>query len=190
MKKKIVIFASGDGTNAQKIIDHFRDSDVAGVSLVVSNKRESKVLERAEKAGIPFLVITREAFYESNDVTERLLSDQTDLIVLAGFLWMIPDRLIKAFPDRIINIHPALLPKFGGHGMYGMNVHRAVIEAKEKESGISVHYVNEKYDEGEIIAQYKCEVSGSDTAELLASKIRQLEHSFFPEVIEKIVRSL
>jgi len=190
MKKNIAIFASGEGTNAQRIIDHFQHSDSARVALVVSNKADANVLNRAAKAGIPTYVTNRSGFYEGTETIERLKAANTDLIVLAGFLWMIPDALIKAFPGRILNIHPALLPKFGGKGMYGMNVHRAVIEAKEKESGISIHYVNEHYDEGEIIAQHTCGISENDSPEQLAQKIRELEHEFFPVVIEKVVKSL
>lgn len=187
MKKNIAIFASGEGTNAQRIIDYFKNSADFRVSIVVSNKPDASVLKRAEKAGIPFHVINKTGFYETNETIDLLKAAKTDLIVLAGFLWMIPDNLIKAFPDRIINIHPALLPKFGGKGMYGMNVHKAVIESKEKESGISVHYVNEHYDEGKIISQHKCEITKSDTPESLAQKIQQLEHEFFPQIIEKIL---
>ncbi|MCW3103370.1 MAG: phosphoribosylglycinamide formyltransferase [Bacteroidetes bacterium] len=190
MKKNIAIFASGEGTNAQRIMDHFKNSDVARVALVVSNKADANVLNRAAKAGIPAYVTGRNSFYEGTETVERLRAANIDLIVLAGFLWMIPDSLIKAYPGRIVNIHPALLPKFGGKGMYGMNVHRAVIEAKEKESGISIHYVNEQYDEGEIIAQHTCGISENDSPEQLAQKIRELEHEFFPVTIERILRSL
>jgi phosphoribosylglycinamide formyltransferase-1 len=187
MKKRIAIFASGEGTNAQRVIDHFKGSDNATVCLVVSNRPDANVLKRAENEGIDVFVIDRSGFYERNDLIDVLKKEKIDLIVLAGFLWMIPDNLIKAFPEKIINIHPALLPKFGGKGMYGMNVHKAVIEAKEKESGISIHFVNEHYDEGEIIAQHKCDISEKDTPASLAQKIQQLEHEFFPLVIEKLL---
>lgn len=190
MKKNIAIFASGEGTNAQRIIDYFRNSETIRVALVLSNKADANVLNRAAKEGIPTYIINRAAFYERNDVVEFLKASKTDLIVLAGFLWMIPDSLIRAFPGKIVNIHPALLPKFGGKGMYGINVHKAVIGAKEKQSGISIHYVNEHYDEGEIISQHTCEVNENDTPETLAQKIQLLEHAFFPLTIEKIVRSL
>jgi phosphoribosylglycinamide formyltransferase-1 len=190
MKKNIAIFASGEGTNAQRIIDYFKDSAAFRVSIVVSNKPDAPVLKRAEMAGIPFHVINNKAeFYDTRQTINILKTVKTDLIVLAGFLWMIPDNLIKAFPDRIINIHPALLPKFGGKGMYGMNVHKAVITAGENESGISIHYVNEHYDEGKIISQHKCEITKSDTPESLAQKIQQLEHEFFPQIIETILRN-
>jgi phosphoribosylglycinamide formyltransferase 1 len=187
MKKNIAIFASGEGTNAQRIIDYFRDSDLITVAMVVSNNPEANVLKRAANEHIPVLIAGRKSFYESNEVIQGLKEAGIHLIVLAGFLWMIPDSLIKAFPKRIINIHPALLPKFGGKGMYGMNVHRAVIGSKEEESGISIHYVNEHYDEGEIISQHKCMVSKNDTPEMLAKKIRELEHEFFPKVIERLL---
>jgi phosphoribosylglycinamide formyltransferase-1 len=187
MKKNIAIFASGEGTNAQRIIDHFKNSDKANVALVVSNKASANVLKRAQNEGILTYVLDRVGFYEGSDAIEMLKAAKIDLIVLAGFLWMIPDSLIRAFPKKIINIHPALLPKFGGKGMFGMNVHKSVIESKEEESGISIHYVNEHYDEGEIISQHKCGISESDTPELLAQKIQQLEHKYFPLVIEKLL---
>lgn len=187
MKKKIAIFASGEGTNAQRIMDHFKSSAAVSVALVVSNKETANVLNRAKQSGIDTLLIDRGSFYESDAVIEKLKAAGIDLIVLAGFLWMIPANLIKAFPDKIINIHPALLPKFGGKGMYGMHVHRAVIGAKEKESGISIHFVNEHYDEGKIISQHACAVSENDTPETLAAKIHELEHTYFPLAIEKLM---
>lgn len=187
MIKNVAIFASGEGTNAQTIIDYFKSSQKVKIALVVSNKSTANVLNRAKNNNIPTLIIDKHSFSETNDVIDVLKKSNIDLIVLAGFLWMIPENLIKAFPNKIVNIHPALLPKFGGKGMYGMNVHKAVIEAKEKESGISIHFVNEKYDEGKIIAQYKCEVLENDTAESLAQKIHQLEHEHFPKVIGNIL---
>jgi phosphoribosylglycinamide formyltransferase-1 len=185
--KNIAIFASGEGTNAQRIIDHFRNSSNIHTALIVSNKPGAKVLERAKKENIPSLVLNRADFYESDRTIRELRSRNIDLVVLAGFLWMIPGNLVAAFPDRIINIHPALLPKFGGKGMYGMNVHKAVLQAEEKESGISIHFVNEKYDEGKIISQHSCKVEKDDTPETLAEKIRRLEHEHFPKVIEKLL---
>lgn len=184
MIKNIAIFASGEGTNAQTIIDYFKSSQQVKVALVVSNKSTANVLNRAKNNNIPTLVIDRNSFYESNNVVEQLKNASIDLIVLAGFLWMIPENLIKAFPNKIVNIHPALLPKFGGKGMFGMNVHNAVIEAKEKESGISIHFVNEHYDEGKIISQHKCVVEENDTPNTLAKKIHQLEYKYFPKAIE------
>jgi phosphoribosylglycinamide formyltransferase-1 len=187
MKKKIAIFASGEGTNAQRVIDYFKHSDKIKIALVVSNKSKANVLNRAKNSSISTMVIDRNSFYESNKVIEQLKSANIDLIVLAGFLWIIPENLINVFPDKIINIHPALLPKFGGKGMYGMNVHKAVIEAGERESGISIHFVNEKYDEGTIISQHKCMVSDTDTPESLAEKIHDLEHTFFPPAVEEVL---
>ncbi len=185
--KNIAIFASGEGTNAQRIIDHFKCSEKAKVTLVLSNKETANVLNRAKLAGIPTYIINKDEFTQRDTVVQYLLEKQIDLIVLAGFLWMVPPNLVKAFPNKIINIHPALLPKFGGKGMYGMNVHKAVIDAKEKQSGISIHYVNEHYDEGEIISQHVCDVSENDTPESLAKKIHQLEYEFFPLAIESIL---
>ncbi|MGZ4034528.1 MAG: phosphoribosylglycinamide formyltransferase [Bacteroidia bacterium] len=187
MIKNVAIFASGDGSNTQNIIDYFKSSTNIKVALVVSNKPGANVLNRAKNSGIPTLLIDKKSFYETTETINFLRSANIDLIVLAGFLWMIPESLIKAFPGKIVNIHPSLLPKFGGKGMYGMNVHKAVIEAKEKESGISIHYVNEKYDEGKIISQHKCEISENDSADILAEKIHQLEYENFPKTIEKLL---
>ena len=144
-------------------------------------------MNRAKQANISTLLINRADFYETDTIINQLKTFNIDFIVLAGFLWMIPERLIKAFPDKIINIHPALLPKYGGKGMYGMKVHQAVVEAKEKESGISIHYVNEHYDEGKIISQHRCTISENETAETLASKIHNLEYEFFPKIIEQVL---
>jgi len=185
--KNIAIFASGEGTNAQSIIDYFKNSSNAKVILIVCNNAKANVLKRAEKENIPTLIIDKNSFYETNNTINKLHSLNVDLIVLAGFLWMIPPALIKAFPEKIINIHPALLPKFGGKGMYGMNVHKAVINSKEKESGITIHYVNEQYDEGRIIAQHVCEVSNNETPETLSKKIHELEHVFYPKAIDSIL---
>jgi phosphoribosylglycinamide formyltransferase-1 len=184
--KKIAIFASGEGTNAQKIIDHFKNSTNVKIELIVSNKPDANVLNRAKKENITTHILNKTAFYDTNETVELLQKNKIDLIVLAGFLWMIPQNLVAAFPNKIINIHPALLPKFGGKGMYGMNVHKAVIEAKEKQSGISIHFVNEQYDEGKIIAQHTCEVAESDTPESLAKKIHELEYRYFPKTIEQL----
>ena len=185
--KNIAIFASGEGTNAQNIINYFSKSEKIKVALVISNKSTANVLNRAKAAGVQTLLINHQMFYETNQTIELLKLAKIDFIVLAGFLWLIPESLVKAFPNKIINIHPALLPKFGGKGMYGMNVHKAVIEAKEKESGITVHFVNEKYDEGKIISQRKCTIDKNDTPEMLAKKIHELEYEFFPKAIEDVV---
>lgn len=187
LMKNIAIFASGEGTNAQNIIDYFKTSDGARVVLVVSNNSKANVLKRASDAGIKTIIVNREAFYDNLTTLNLLKSEAVDLIVLAGFLWRVPENLVNAFPNKIVNIHPSLLPKFGGQGMYGMNVHKAVIAANEKESGITIHYVNELYDKGQIIAQYKCTLVAADTAEDLAKKIHQLEMEFFPKTIMRII---
>jgi phosphoribosylglycinamide formyltransferase-1 len=184
--KKIAIFASGEGTNAQSVIDYFKNSKVT-IALIVCNNPKANVLNRASKNNIPSILIDREIFYNSDYILKKLQDSNIDLIVLAGFLWKIPDNILHSFPNKIINIHPALLPKFGGKGMYGMNVHKAVIEVGEKESGITIHYVNEHYDEGKIILQKKCDVSKNDNAETLAQKVLKLEHEWFPKVIEKVL---
>lgn len=184
--KRIAIFASGEGTNAERIIDHFNGGNLARVVLVISNSPKAGVLERAVKKQVPMMILDRKEFFSDQAIIKYLLSE-VDLIVLAGFLWMVPAELIRAFPDRIINIHPALLPKYGGKGMFGSNVHKAVINDKEKESGISIHYVNEKFDEGEIIFQSRCKVDTDDTPETLSKKVQQLEHQHYTEVIEKLL---
>lgn len=188
--KNIAIFASGEGSNAQNIIDHFKSSSNIKVALVVSNKPSANVLKRAQKEGIKTLIIDRNSFLESNQTVDYLKSANIDLIVLAGFLWLIPPNLISSFPNRIVNIHPALLPKFGGKGMYGMLVHEAVVEAKETESGITIHFVNERYDEGKIIAQHRCDLIDTETPEAVAQKIHQLEKEFFPKAIETLITNL
>jgi len=184
--KKIAVFASGEGTNTQKIIEHFHGKGAA-VSLIVCGNPQAGVIRAARSGNIPLLLVEKNSFYNSESVLKKIVSEKIDWIVLAGFFWLIPQNILRAFPNRIINIHPALLPKFGGKGMYGMNVHKAVIGAKEKESGISIHYVNEKYDEGKIILQKKCTVGENDTAETLAEKVRTLEHEWYPKVIEELI---
>jgi len=183
--KKIAIFASGSGTNAQNIAEYFKDRTTGRIHYILSNNPEAYVLKRAEKLGIPYHVFNRDTFYNTNEVLEVLKKQETHFIVLAGFIWLVPAYLIRAFPKRIINIHPALLPKYGGKGMYGMKVHEAVIKNKDKESGISIHYVNERYDEGSIIFQTRCKVKPDDTPESLAERVHQLEYSYFPKVIEE-----
>lgn len=187
--KNIAIFASGDGSNAQRLIDHFKESKKARIAIIVSNNPSAYVLERAKKAGIPTLLINREVF-AGGEVTKKLQEMNIDLIVLAGFLWLLPHNLVHAFPGRIINIHPALLPAFGGKGMYGMNVHRAVREAGVKETGITIHYVNEHYDSGEIILQATCPVTESDTPESISAKVRELEHNCFSATVERVLDAL
>ncbi|ETN94720.1 phosphoribosylglycinamide formyltransferase-1 [Zhouia amylolytica] len=184
--KSIAILASGSGTNAENIIQYFHSKDTASVNLILSNNKNAKVLDRATNHKIPAFYFNRKAF-NSDLVVSLLKSVEPDIIVLAGFLWKIPQNLIDAFPQKIINIHPALLPKYGGKGMYGMHVHHAIVENKEKETGITIHYVNEHYDEGAIIFQAKTTVSEKDTADDVANKVHQLEYEHFPQVIEKLL---
>lgn len=185
--KKIAIFASGAGSNAEKIIAHLKHHSAIEVALVVSNRPEAGVLAIAAANRIPTLIIEKENFFRGDAYIPKLKEYGIGFIVLAGFLWKIPAALIAAFPNRIINIHPALLPKYGGKGMYGAKVHEAVIAAGEKESGITVHYVNEVYDDGEHLFQAHCPIHETDTPETLAQKIHALEHAHFPEVVEKWV---
>jgi phosphoribosylglycinamide formyltransferase-1 len=185
--KRIAIFASGSGSNAQKIIEYFQENPEIEVSLVLSNNPEAYVLERASGLGVPSYVFDRQLFYETDQVHDILRDIGIDFIVLAGFLWLVPANLLKSWPKRIINIHPALLPKFGGKGMYGDRVHKAVIEAGEKETGITIHYVNAVYDDGEIIFQEKFEILPDDTVESIAERVHVMEHRHFPEVIEKLL---
>ncbi len=183
--QQIAIFASGTGSNARKIIEYFADHPTVRVSLVVSNRSTAPVLDMAAENGVPTLVISRSNFYESEDILQALAT--IELVVLAGFLWLIPPYLVKAFPQRIVNIHPALLPKYGGKGMYGMNVHRAVSEAQEATSGMTIHYVNEVYDEGQIIFQASCQLVPGEAAENIAKKVLSLEHQHFAPVIEQLL---
>ncbi|MEM6719846.1 MAG: phosphoribosylglycinamide formyltransferase [Bacteroidota bacterium] len=185
--KRIAIFASGSGTNAEKIIRHFQERNDASVVQILTNNPHAKVLDRAKNHKISGLSFNRTALNRSDDVLNLLKSAQIDLIVLAGFLWKFPIHIIEAFPNKVINIHPALLPKYGGKGMYGAHVHKAVVENKEQESGITIHYVNENYDEGAIIFQAKTALSDNETPETLAQKIHQLEYKHFPEVIEQVL---
>ena len=185
--KHIAIFASGAGSNAQKIIDHFKKmNNKARVVLIVCNNPVAGILKIAEKENIPTLIIERKKFYD-NGYLPALKNYHIDLIVLAGFLWKVPDEIINSYQNKIINIHPALLPKFGGKNMYGSFVHEAVINAGEKESGITIHYVDGIYDHGKIIFQATCTVDKTDTLQTLAEKIHALEHQYYPSVIEKII---
>lgn len=186
--KRIAIFASGTGTNAQKLIEYFETHHDAQVTLVVSNRADAGVLGIAREHGVESMVVSREEFFAENSIVGKLRVRGIDLVVLAGFLWLIPPALISAFPDRIVNIHPALLPKFGGKGMYGSKVHDAVIAADEKESGITIHYVNERFDEGDHIAQFRCPVLPGDTPQSLAARVQELEHKHFPPVIEAMLK--
>lgn len=185
----IALFASGSGTNAENIINYFSGDNDVNVSLIISNKRDAYVHERAKKYGIESVTFTKNDFESTDKVLDLLKERKIDFIVLAGFLLKIPTSLIKAYPDKIINIHPALLPKYGGKGMYGDNVHKAVVENKETESGITIHYVNENYDEGAIIFQAKCEVLPNDTFKEVAKKVHTLEYMHFPIIIEKLLKS-
>ena len=188
MQTKIAIFCSGSGSNAQKIIEYFQHSKDIEVAVLMSNKPDAFALERAKALHIPTFVFNRNDFYHSELVLEELRKRKIDWIILAGFLWLIPENLVQNFPDKIINIHPALLPKFGGKGMFGMHVHQAVVANKEKESGISIHYVNAKYDEGNIIFQASCPLLPTDTPEEVAKKVQVLEHQHFPGIIEALIR--
>lgn len=189
-KQHIAVFASGAGSNAQKIIDHFnKEHKNARVVLIVTNNAAAGVLKIAEKENIPSLLIDRKKFYEDG-CKDDLNKYTIDLIVLAGFMWKVPPVLINLYPNKIINIHPALLPKYGGKNMYGSFVHEAVLKAGEKESGITIHYVDEIYDHGKIIFQAKCPVSQEDTVSTLVEKIHALEHENYSAVIEKIIHQL
>lgn len=183
--KKIALFASGSGSNAQNIIEYFSDNENVEIDSLWSNNKDAYALERAKKFKIDSFVFNRTEFRETNLVVDKLKARGVNLIVLAGFLWLVPTALINNF--KIVNIHPALLPKYGGKGMYGMNVHKAVVENKEPESGISIHFVNENYDEGKMIYQATCSVLPEDTPEDVASKIHELEHKYFPKIIEKVL---
>lgn len=188
--RKIAIFASGAGTNAENLIKYFSNRNSAAVSIVLSNKREALVLKRAEALGVRSLFFDRSDLYENGRVEGYLSEFNIDFIVLAGFLWLIPAEILRRFDRRIINIHPALLPKYGGKGMYGERVHEAVIANKEKESGITIHYVNQKYDEGDIIFQAACSVEPNDTPATLASKVHRLEYEYYPAITENIILKL
>ncbi len=187
---KLAIFASGNGTNAQQIAEYFMKNETVSVSLILSNRKDAFVLTRAKNLDIPSFVFDRHQFYNTPDVLKILIDQKIDLIVLAGFLWLVPVNILQSFNNRIVNIHPALLPKYGGKGMYGDKVHQAVIDNKDKESGISIHYVNEVYDDGEIIFQARCNVDDRDTPESLAKKVHELEYKHYPEVIEQLVGEL
>lgn len=186
MKQAVIaIFASGAGSNAQKIMEHFKEHPFIKVGLLCSNKDTSGALDLAKKEGLPTLCFTRDVFYHSTTITNQLQKQGITHIVLAGFLWLIPQELIKEYNNRIINIHPSLLPRFGGKGMYGKHVHAAVKQAGENETGITIHLVNEQYDKGEILLQKKTILTGAESVEEIASKVHSLEHQFFSETIEK-----
>jgi phosphoribosylglycinamide formyltransferase 1 len=184
--KNLAIFASGSGSNAERLVEYFADSQEINVKMFLCNNPEAGVIQRAERLNIPLVTFDRPAF-KSGEVVKILLDNQIDWVILAGFLWLVPKNIVEAFPNRIINIHPALLPKYGGKGMYGHFVHEAVVENKESESGITIHFVNEHYDEGAIIFQASYPVLPTDTPEDVARKGQVLEHKHFPEIIEKTV---
>lgn len=187
---KIAIFASGSGTNAENIIKTCKENKKFEISAIFSNNKDAYVVQRAINHNINHYIFSRPDFYENNHVIELLRSENIDFIVLAGFLWLIPEDLINLYPNKIINIHPALLPKYGGKGMYGMNVHKAIVENKEKETGITIHYVNKEYDKGNIIFQAKCNIDTSDTPDDVAKKVHELEYAHFPRIIEQTVLKL
>ena len=185
-QKSLILFASGRGSNAEAIIQHFEKTKQAGVALIVCNNEKAGVIDIALRYNIPFLIINKKTFEEQLLITQ-LQQYAPNLIVLAGFLWKIPSSLIQAFPNKIINIHPALLPRYGGKGMYGLRVHEAVMAAKEKETGITIHYVNEHYDEGGTILQANCALSATDDVPDIARKVAKLEHTFLPKTIEYLI---
>ena len=186
----IAVFASGNGSNAENIIRYFKDNEEIRVALVLSNNKNAYVHTRAKNLGVPSYTFSKDEFDKGDPVLQKLQEYRIDFIVLAGFLLKVPEPILKAYPQRIVNIHPALLPKYGGKGMYGDRVHKAVIQAGEKESGITIHWVNEHYDEGEIIFQARCPVLPSDTPEELAQRIHKLEYEYYPQVIEKIAKQV
>ncbi len=185
--KHIAIFASGSGSNAEAIARHFADHTEVQVSLILTNNPEAGVIQRARRLHIPMVVFDKKTFNESSRIVEILLNEHIDLVVLAGFMMLIPEKLVQAFPRRIVNIHPALLPKYGGKGMYGHFVHEAVVAAGEAVSGVTIHYVNEVYDEGEIIFQATCALSPTDTPDEVARKVQALEHEHYPRIVDQVV---
>lgn len=187
--KRIIIFASGSGTNTQNIIEYFQQNKIVKVVLVLSNKEDAKVLERANTLNIPFLSFTKADLCTSNKVLDVLKKEMPDLIVLAGFLLKFPENILQLYPNKVINIHPALLPKYGGKGMYGSFVHESVLANNEAETGITIHYVNENYDEGAIIFQKSVFLTEGDTPETVASKVHKLEYKYFPKIIERVLFS-
>ncbi len=182
---KIAIFASGSGSNAERIVEFFSSNDQVEVSLILTNNPTAGIIERAQRLNIPIVIFNKKVFSKTDKIVEILQLQGIDWVILAGFLWLVPNNLTRAFENRMINIHPALLPKYGGKGMWGHHVHEAVVANQETETGITIHYVNENYDEGKIIFQAKCEVAETDSADEVAKKIHLLEYQYFPEVIYK-----
>ena len=189
MPKKLAIFASGSGSNAENICNYFANHSDIKVVLICTNKRDAFIVKRAEKLNIPVIFITKAELNNFSDLHKKLKKAKVDCIILAGFLLKLPTIMVRKYPNRILNIHPSLLPKYGGRGMYGNAVHKAVLENKETESGISIHFVNKNYDEGKLILQAKCSVSINETLETLVAKIHQLEREYFPFVLEKILKN-
>jgi len=185
--KHIIIFASGAGTNARAIMQYFRHYPDVKIEAIICNKPKAGVIDVAQEFQVPYYLITRKDLYETDNVLNLLQRPETDLIVLAGFLWLIPENILQAFPGKIINIHPALLPSHGGDGMYGKKVHESVIHAKDQETGITIHYLNEKYDEGKVILQKNVAVEPDDTAESIAKKVHELEHAWYPKTIAQLL---
>lgn len=185
----IAIFASGNGSNAERIINYFKNNNNIKIKIIVSNKTDAYVIQRAKNHNIPSYILNKEDF-QNDTITDILKDNSIDFIVLAGFLLKISPEVVALYPNKIVNIHPALLPKYGGKGMYGMNVHKAIINAKENVSGITIHYVNEHYDEGSIIFQAKCDIAINDTPEVLAQKVHELEYEYFPIEIEKVLNKM
>lgn len=187
--KRIAFFASGSGSNMENIVSYLRINNLNVEFLLLCNNPQAFVLERAKNLGIESVVFDKKAFRETGEVLQQLEAFQPDLIVLAGFLWLMPANIVQAFPDKIINIHPALLPNYGGKGMYGMHVHNAVVQNKETKSGITIHFVNEHYDEGVYILQASCKLTSEDTPETVAQKVHLLEYEHFPKVVDRLLNS-
>ena len=188
--KKIAILASGSGSNAENIANYFKGSDYAGVSFIIANNPDAYVIERAKRLNIEYAVVTKAQFMEADSIIDMLKERDIDFVVLAGFLLLVPAKLIQAYPGRIVNIHPALLPKHGGKGMYGDRVHKAVVESGDTESGITIHLIDEQYDKGTTFFQAKCPVLPTDTPDDVATKVHALEYEHFPHVIEEILHTL
>ena len=188
--KQLAVFVSGSGTNMERIATYFAENQKANIALVVCNNAQAGAIERAKRLGIPLLLIDKTTMYQSDELVNQLRRLQIDLVVLAGFLWLIPQNLLDAFPNRIVNIHPALLPAYGGKGMYGEKVHQAVIAAKEQYSGITIHFVNEQYDAGAVIFQAKFELHPGETPDSLAQRIHHLEYANYPKVIETLLEKM
>lgn len=190
MKKRIAIFASGSGSNAQKLMEYFKYHDHAEVALILSNNPDAYVLQRADNFEVPTHIFDRQEFYHTDSVVQLLDKLKIDLVVLAGFLWLVPKNLLQKYPNKIINIHPALLPAYGGKGMYGDHVHQAVLDAKDEESGITIHFVNENFDEGEVIHQARFRIDPEDSIDVIRFKGQQLEHQYYPKIVENLLKKM